>query len=404
MDLVSPEKLYKKITYKDDAQSRYMPLKYTLMGSFLLLIIPILIAMSVSDYLNAKADLESAYTQLQKQTEDNIVNAVRLVEAGYKVVERALSKEMRQSFPFFLKAYEDANKNPDKMDLNALKKQLGDRMDLYVINAEGIVEHTTYRKDTGLDFKEKFPKFFEDITTYREKGGFISPPIATEARTGSIRHFTYMATPDHKYLLELGLPFDEFADLLGDLDLSKITTRLKALNPSLNSIRIFNKNGSLLVDSKNKVSQEVKRIINQVYEQQMTHEIKDEHKKQYLRYIFLNLKADDNPDFDHSKVIELNYNRKLIDEGLERTAAFHIVLSIIAIILSIIFTFIISGWITTPIKRLVESVNIVAQGNLNYPIEVKANNELKMLRQSVIIMVESIRNFIDQIKQLKRTG
>ena len=402
MDLIFPEKLRQKIEYKDDAQSRYMPLKYTLMGSFLLLIIPILIAMSVSDYFNAKTDLENAYTQLQKQTEDNIVNAVKLVEAGYKVVERALSKEMRQSFPLFLKAYEKAGGNPNKIDLNVLRKQLGGRVDLYIINTEGVVEYTTYEKDTGLNFQEK-PSFFKEITAYREKGGFVSPPIATEARTGSIRHFTYMATPDHKYLLELGLPFDEFADLLGDLDLAKITARLKALNPSLNSVKIFNKNGSLLVSSKDKVNDEIKKIVKKVYEQQRTFEIKDDNKKHHVRYIFLNLKEngdfDSDFDFDHSKIIELSYNTKLIDEGLERTAAFHIVLSVVSIILSIIFTFIISGWITTPIKRLVESVNIVAQGNLNHPIEVKANNELKMLRQSVIIMVDSIRNFIDQIKQ-----
>jgi two-component system sensor histidine kinase ChiS len=62
----------------------YIPLKYILMGAFLLLIIPILIAISVIDYLNAKNDLENAYTLLQRQTENNILNTIKLAEAATK--------------------------------------------------------------------------------------------------------------------------------------------------------------------------------------------------------------------------------------------------------------------------------------------------------------------------------
>jgi two-component system sensor histidine kinase ChiS len=129
---------------------------------------------------------------------------------------------MEQAFVVFINAYETAGRNPAKMDLATLKEQLGGKMDLYIINADGIIEYTTYLSDLGLDFK-KWPDFFETLTTYRQSNQFISGHFALEARTGIFRKFSYFPTPDLKYLLELGLKTDEFADLMVGLDLLEIT-------------------------------------------------------------------------------------------------------------------------------------------------------------------------------------
>ncbi|OQW93495.1 MAG: hypothetical protein BWK79_10815 [Beggiatoa sp. IS2] len=368
------------------------------MGSFLLLIIPILIAMSVSDYLNAKSDLENAYKLLQNQTESNILNAVKLVDAGHQVLEKSLGKEMRKAFTVFLNAYETSGKNPAKMNLQALKKQFDDKMDLYIINANGIVEYTTYTKDLGLDFKA-IPDFFPIIKKYLEKGEFVNRRLASEMRTGSLRQFSYMPTPDRKYLFELGIEFNDFAEQIGELALLKISERLRTLNPSLNTAKFFDRYGRLLGNTEQKIDPETKKTVIEVFNTKKSQEIQDTVKKRYIRYIFVNLKDEnDSGDDDSSKVIELTYNTKLIDEGLQRTASFHFVISIAAIILSIIVTFIISAWITHPIQRLVESVDIIAKGNLEYPVEVETNNELKLLKQSIAKMVENMLLYINKIK------
>ncbi len=383
----------------DVSPLKYVPLKYTLMGTFLLLIIPILIAMSVSDYLNSKKDLESAYELLQKQTENNIVNAIKLVDAGYKVLERFLGKEMEKSFQIFIDAYEKNGRDPSKLDLEKLKVELGGKMDLYVINAEGVVEYTTYTKDIGLDFKP-WPDVYKLLTDVRLANRFVNGGLAAEARTGLLRKFAYISTPDNRYVLELGLTSDEFKDLMGELDVIRITDRLKTLNPSLSSVRIYSRHGHALDDPNLKVDKETADIIMQVYDSKLSHEFFNHQRKRLVRYLFVNLK-DDNLTLapDPSRVIELTYNTKLIDESLQRIAAFHFILSVAAIILSIIFTFFISGWITKPIQKLVESVNIIAQGNLEHPIEGYTNNELKLLKQSITLMVDNMILFINKIKQ-----
>lgn len=380
-------------------KSSYVPLKYTLMGSFLLLIIPILIAISVSDYLNAKNDLENAYSHLQKQTENNILNAIRLVDAGHKVLAKLLGEQMKKSFTQFISAYEASGRDASKMDLVELKRRLGGKMDLYIINAEGIVEYTTYTKDLGLDFKQ-WEDVYAFFTSIRQKNNFVDGQLATEARTGLLRKFAYMPTPDNKYLLELGLVSDEFAGLMGELDLIKITDRLKKLNPSLSDVRIFSRHGHLLGDPDYKVDKKTADIITSVYTGKRSYTSPKTEFQQFSHYIFINLKDESMPiSADPSKVIELTYNTKIIDESLQRSATFHFILSIIAIILSVIVTFFISAWLTRPINRLAKSVNIIAQGDLEHPIEVQANNELKLLKQSITIMVDSMLDYINKIRQ-----
>jgi two-component system sensor histidine kinase ChiS len=382
----------------DEPELSYIPLKYTLMGSFLFLIIPILIALSVFDYLNAKSDLEQAHNMLRQQTENNVINAIKLVNAGYNVLEKFIDDEMKKAFTAFIAAYRKAGE-PSKMNLSKLKEQLGGKMDLYVINAEGIVEYTTYTKDLGLDFKQ-WPDTFSFLMKIRENKVFAKGGFTTEARTGIVRKFAYMPTPDKKYVLELGLVSNEFAKLTGDLDLRKITGRLKTLNPALNQVRIFSRHGHSLGDPDYKPNATALELIKTVYETKMTKTTKNKVKKRYTRYIFVNLKNEEiDISSDPSKVIGLTYNTRLIDESLQRTASFHILLSIIAIVLSIIFTFIISDWITKPIQSIVNNVNIIATGQLDHRIDGNIHNELKLLKQSITKMVNSMLMSIKKIEQ-----
>ncbi|MEK7989706.1 MAG: response regulator [Thiotrichaceae bacterium] len=381
-----------------NSSSPYVPLRYTLMGAFLLLIIPILIAMSVFDYLNAKYDLENAYQLLQKQTENNILNAIRLVDSGYSVLDQFLSHDMQAKFKPFIQAYKKAGNDPSKMDLEEIKNQLGGKMDLYLINREGIVEYTTYLKDLNLNFKEKTPEFYKILQEIFATGRFVDGDFGTEARTGVFRKYAYMPTPDRKYVLEFGLVSGEFSRLIGELDLTKITSRLRTINPTLDKVRIFSQHGHVIGSEKSiQASEKIVEIVKNVYGTKTPFEYYNPKYKSLTRYLFLNLKKDNTPS-DPSKVIELTYNTKLVDQGLERIATFHTFLGIIAILLSILFTFFISAWITYPIRRIVHSVNLIAQGDLYHPIEVKTNNELKLLKQSITIMVNNLLKYMKQVE------
>ncbi len=377
---------------------RYMPLKYGIMAAFLLMVMPVLIAMSVFNYFDVRNDMRTAYSLLQQQTENSIIKAIEMVDGGHRILENFLDQKMKEVFKDFIAAYEETGRDPAKMDLEALKQEFGGKMDLYIINKEGIVQYTTYAKDQNLDFKQ-WPDHYASLVNILQNDEFVSGGLTTEARTGNLRKFAYMPSPDNRYLLELGLISDEFKELMGDLELLKIANHLKTLNPSLESVKIFSRNGHLLGDPNYEVPSNTKKLITQAYQTKDSLTVHDLEQDKNIHYLFVELKGS-NALVDRSKVVELVYNTKLIDDSLARKTEAHLFISILAIALIILGTFVLAAWITRPIKQIVDGVNVIAKGNLDYPIDhVTARNELKILKQSIIIMVENMRNYINHIEK-----
>jgi two-component system sensor histidine kinase ChiS len=385
--------------HADAGRPRYFPLKYAIMAAFLLLVMPILVAMSLFNYFSVKEDLQNAYSLLQQQSENSIVKSIQLIDSGLKILENLLNEDMKRTFVQFNAAYEEAGRNPAKMDLAALKLKLGGKMDLYIIDMDGVVKYTTYQKDLNLNFKIKFPDFYQDVLRYIKQNEFIPGFITTEAQTGILRQFSYMPSADHKYLFELGLISDDFKDMMGDLDLLKVTDMLRTLNPSLDSVRIYTRNGHLLGDSNFKVDPEAQKIVAQAYQEKKGHQFADEVQRRQTHYLYTAADAGGGKA-DRGRVVELVYNTRLIDESLQKKSEIYIIISVLAIALSILSTFLLAAWITGPIKQIVESVDIIAKGDLSYPIDnVSAKNELKLLKQSIIIMVSNMRDYINRIEK-----
>ena len=71
---------------------KHTPLRYYLALYILLLILPILIAVSVIDYIDARRDLTENYVLLREQAENEIINAIQLVDSGYKMFEKTLEE------------------------------------------------------------------------------------------------------------------------------------------------------------------------------------------------------------------------------------------------------------------------------------------------------------------------
>lgn len=114
------------------------------------------------------------------------------MDTGLKLFDDSLNLRLQRGFSLFLEEYERAGRDPSGMDLAGLKEELGEDMDFYVINANGVIEYTTHPPDRGLDFR-KFPDFYEEVTRMR-LGHEFSPPdrVVYEHSTGQVRKFAYM--------------------------------------------------------------------------------------------------------------------------------------------------------------------------------------------------------------------
>ncbi|MES9723017.1 methyl-accepting chemotaxis protein [Bacillus safensis] len=84
-----------------------------------------------------------------------------------------------------------------------------------------------------------------------------------------------------------------------------------------------------------------------------------------------------------------------ITEKMNQTS---IIISVIAIILAMILSFLLARSITTPIKRLIEHVRKVSEGDLTSTLAVKSQDEIGFLTKSINQMTEDIRELIEKVK------
>ena len=85
-----------------------------------------------------------------------------------------------------------------------------------------------------------------------------------------------------------------------------------------------------------------------------------------------------------------------ITEQMNQTS---IIISVIAIILAMILSYLLARSITTPIKRLIEHVRKVSEGDLTSSLESKSQDEIGFLTKSFNQMTEGIRDLIEKVKE-----
>jgi hypothetical protein len=161
--------------------------------------------MSLNNFFTVQNLIDENAEHIRSQTEQNIITTIRLVDASFTLFDNSLNTEMHQGLDLVMQEYVRAGNDPANMDLAAVRNELGDQFDIYIINESGVIVYTTYGPELGTDFK-KIPYFYEYLTRIRNSEGFFPDRIVKEnTGTGALRKYAYMPTPDHRYVLEIGL-------------------------------------------------------------------------------------------------------------------------------------------------------------------------------------------------------
>jgi len=362
----------------------------------ILVILCIVGFMAVEDYNLSKTNFEHESFLLQVQTEQNIIESMRLKEATWSVYDETLNDQMKAGLTSVLLEYNQSHGDPGAMDLNRIKNELGQGYDIYVINESGVIIKTTFSSELGMDFKQ-VPYFFTYLTKIRESEGFFPDRIVRETLgSGNFRKFAYVPTPDHKYILELGLRGTTFDELNQHLDDQTSIQNIILLNPFVEKFVIYNSMGRRL-DNNDLPERSVKGYVDEVLVIRKNLEIPDPENARTLRYIFVDLKGNKSGS-DPSRIVEITYNTRSIQNSLNELLLFHVIIGLVAICIGLVAAFFLTRRITRPIKKIVEDVNIIASGDLDHRIGKTEISEFVVLETSINTMVDSLKTALQQVK------
>jgi PAS domain S-box-containing protein len=369
---------------------------YYLLISMVFLILLVAAGITYVDYHQAEENYQKNARAMQEQTEDDITQTIRIVDDGFRIYDDALNLQMKEGFKIFLEEYERAGRDPSRMELNGIKEDLGNIMDLYIINESFIIEYTTYEPDRGLDFTQ-WSYTYDYFRSIINTDGFYPDRVVKEVATGNIRKYAYMPTPDHKYILELGLSEERIGNRGSSLEYQEPLHAIAFHNPHVISVRAFDTVGRIIGNG-DSAEKEIQPILMQVLEERKTQEVVDTENNTVTRYLFVDL-TDETYASDTSWIIELVYDQSDIEDALSSLVFFHSTVALIAIVFGVGIAMVVSKHLTKPLKQIVNDIDTISKGDLDHTLSHNYALEFMKIEESINSLVDKLKRMIEQLKQ-----
>lgn len=325
-----------------------------IMGVFSILLTFII---SLANQHRLKEHLIAGYKRESSLVEDVIVTAVSDADKAFQMSDDKLEEQMRVYSDRLLELY---RVNPDvaTWDYEALKNEFGG-MDVYIIDDSQTIVHSSFAPDIGLDFRKdnETMKRFADLLAERLKGNsFIADGLDQETNTGKLRKYSYVPTPDHKYLIELGL-YQESNPVFQSFNFLDIGRKLADKYSYIHEITVFTTSGKAIgksgEDGKSAVvSPENRPFLDEAFREKKVQQVERivNGKSVVYRYVpyIMQFNQDAVRYTDH-RIIEIKYNeQELLDKLKQNNHVFLLqLLATLAIVL--IISYIITRLVAKPL-------------------------------------------------------
>ncbi|MFW6378192.1 MAG: diguanylate cyclase domain-containing protein, partial [Bacillota bacterium] len=110
--------------------------------------------------------------------------------------------------------------------------------DIYIVNSDLEIIKTTYEEDLGLDFSQ-FGNFAQVLRERLEGDSFEVDRLELSTQAGEIKKYSYMPSPDNKYLFELSVSIEDKYPSFQSLNLFKEATALTARYEMVEDISFY---------------------------------------------------------------------------------------------------------------------------------------------------------------------
>lgn len=194
-------------------------------GKYIIIVaIALIMIFAVStQYTDTREVIEEKYRNQQQLVEKNILQTVTYIDDAYAIAEQQLNQEMREYSQEMVAEY---RRNPDVMEWDLLDLQ--ERFpgyDIYIVDENLQIIRTTYEEDLGLDFS-KFGSFATILRERMAGDQFEVDRLDLSTQAGEIKKYSYMPSPDNRYLFELSVSIDERYPSFQSLNLFRDATSL----------------------------------------------------------------------------------------------------------------------------------------------------------------------------------
>lgn len=251
-----------------------------------------------------------------QQIEDTVTYTLKTLDQSFYFFDDETTSKMEQNTRYVLDKYDE---NPDfsDWDFDALKEEFG--MDIYIIDQHNKIIHSSFKDDIGMDFTKCCSKLVPILDERRESGEFFHDGMDIEQETGDIKKYSYMATRDKKYLVELGYSL-KGNKIFNEFDFLTVNEELVTKYPSVNEINVLNIGGYFLgssVDEMN-LSNERRKAFEKTLSTGENSEVRGAWQGEPAVYRYVRYTSAFDQGTTKNKVIEIVYNENQLKTALNQ--------------------------------------------------------------------------------------
>ncbi|MBM7714119.1 diguanylate cyclase (GGDEF)-like protein [Bacillus thermophilus] len=362
--------------------------------TFIMIIFSIFISFVVAllNQNNLKNTLFEAHKLKLEMVEDNILSSLNTIDKAYMLFDKNIAKDMEDKSKVLLGLYQQ---NPDfrTWDFTSLKKQIG--MDIYIINNENVIIHSSYEPDIGLDFRKCCAEFANLLNIRRNEGTFVDDGLDIQQTSGEVKKFSYIPTPDRKYILQLGVSLEN-GEIFKQFNYFDAEVEIENKFSIIDSIRIFNNDGYVI--GRNDQTKEDITFSSDNWEAfksatktRKSQEVKGRYNGRDVTYRYVPYAAESARGYSTSRVVEIIYNEDDLHEALSKSRNKFFSQMLIIFTGAIIISMIIARWMARPMYLAFHDSLTGLKNRAAFEEIVK--QKLSSKKQNLALMMIDLDNF-----------
>ena len=322
--------------------------RYKLKLFLVLLAFAIVVTFTIAtiDYFRLKQQTISDNELHIEQVTETVKYALNTIDKAYYLLDEETAKRMEKFTGDLQKRYEK-NPNFESWDFQSLSKEMG--MDIYILDAGNEVVYSNNEKEVGLDFSVCCKTFNSILNERRTSGELYIDGIDVDQKSGEVKKFSYMATNDKKYIIELGYSLENEA-IFQEFNFLNIADELVKDFTIIEGLNILNFGGLPFGTVKNRKSTpEQRKAFEQARETNKIVEINSEFNGEEAAYRYIPYQSVYDKGSTQTKVVELIYNKNDLDLLLHKNLKVYIVQLIVILIVTILVASFIANWFAKPV-------------------------------------------------------
>jgi len=337
---------------------------------------------------------------------NEVTKILRFQDIAFNMIDDEINTRLEEFSSILINKYFSNTDNIKDLDLRFIANEIGMNPvleDIYVISTDGIIINTTFKQDLTLDLYglgEKMKVYLQEIL---EKGEFVADLFAIEHRTHKARKYSYQPTNDCKYIIEIGAYSKQVDDIL--MEIEDIKTELKRQTEGIIDVELF-----LMADYPFSMNQDYLELPSQedtllrCFQDKDTISFMEQvgEKWNHYQYIYMErstLKDNPNSGLYKGSVIRIISDRTAQQALFREEAIRFLLVFIVTMLVLTILIYRKTKVITLPIKKLVENVDTITNGNLRERAEVLGNNEITQLSEKFNMMIAQLEGYYYELEE-----